>query len=49
MTVKSKPTKLELPKNPELLEKWCLTILESLERFWGEDLPMWREIIEKSY
>ena len=48
MTVKSKPTKLELPKNPELLEKWCLTILESLERFWGEDLPMWREIVLKT-
>ena len=48
MTDKSKPTKLELPKNPELLEKWCLTILESLERFWGEDLPMWREIVLKT-
>ena len=48
MTDKSKPTKLELPKNPELLEKWCLTILESLERFWAEDLPLWREIVLKT-
>jgi len=48
MTDKSKPTKLELPKNPELLEKWCLTILESLERFWAEDLPEWREIVLKT-
>ena len=38
MTDKSQPTKFELPKNPVLLERWCLTILESLERFWGEDL-----------
>ena len=48
MTDKSKPTKLELPKNPELLERWCLTILESLERFWAEDLPLWREIVLKT-
>ncbi len=48
MTDKSKPTKLELPKNPEILEKWCLTILESLEKFWAEDLPVWREIVLKT-
>ena len=48
MTDKSQPTKFELPKNPVLLERWCLTILESLERFWGEDLPMWREIVLKT-
>ena len=48
MTDKSKPTKLELPTNPELLERWCLTILESLERFWAEDLPVWREIVLKT-
>ena len=47
-TDKCKPIKLELPKNPELLEKWCLTIIESLERFWAEDLAMWREIVLKT-
>ncbi|MBO4316228.1 MAG: hypothetical protein J5867_09760 [Prevotella sp.] len=47
-TCKCKPIKLELPNNPELLERWCLTILESLERFWAEDLPMWREIVLKT-
>ena len=48
MTDKSQPTKFELPTNPVLLERWCLTILESLEKFWGEDLPMWREIVLKT-
>ena len=47
-TDKCKPIKLELPKNPELLERFCLTILESLERFWAEDLSMWREIVLKT-
>ena len=47
-TCKCKPIKLELPKNPELLERWCLTILESLERFWAEDLSVWREIVLKT-
>ena len=45
---KCKPIKLELPKNPELLERWCLTILESQERFWAEDLSVWREIVLKT-
>ena len=47
-TCKCKPIKLELPKNPELLERWCLTILESLERFWAEDLSVCREIVLKT-
>ena len=48
MIDKNKPTRLELPKNPELLERWCLTILESLENFCAEDLSMYREIILKT-
>lgn len=48
MTDKNKPTRLELPKNPELLERWCLTILESLENFCAEDLSMYREIVLKT-
>ena len=46
MTDKNKPTKLELPKNPELLERWCMTILESLKSFWAVDLPVWPELRE---
>ena len=31
-TDKKKSIKLELPKNPELLGKWCLFILDFLEK-----------------
>ena len=48
ITNKSKPIKLELHKNPELLERWCLTILESLERFCAQEIPEYREIILKT-
>ena len=46
-TNKSQLTKQELSKNPELLQRWCLAILDSLERFWAQDLPEWREIVLK--
>ena len=44
-TDKIKSIKLELPKNPELLGRWCLIILESMERFAAQEIPMYREVI----
>ncbi len=43
-----KSIKLELPKNPELLERWCLSILDFQEKVVGEDVGIWREIVRKA-
>ena len=47
-TDKNKSIKLELPKNPELLERWCLSILDFQEKVVGEDVGIWREIVRKA-
>ena len=39
-----KSIKLELPKNPELLERWCLSIID----FLGEDGSFWRGIVREA-
>ena len=47
-TDKKYSIKLELPKNPELLERWCLSILDFQEKVLGEDVRIWREIVRKA-
>lgn len=47
-TDKKLSIKLELPKNPELLERWCLSILDFQEKVLGEDVRIWREIVRKA-
>lgn len=47
-TDKKYSIKLELPKNPELLERWCLSILDFQEKVLGEDVRIWREIVRKT-
>lgn len=47
-TDKNKSIKLELPKNPELLEKWCLFIIDFLERISVGDMSMWRACIPEA-
>ena len=47
-TDKKLSIKLELPKNPELLERWCLSILDFQEKVLGEDVGIWREIVRKA-
>ena len=47
-TDKKKSIKLELPKNPELLGKWCLFILDFLEKIGVGDMSIWRECIPEA-
>ena len=39
-----KSIKLELPKNPELLERWCMSIID----FLGEDGSFWRGSVREA-